>query len=522
MARLAIAGVIVAATLTVSPAWGHFAVESGTRPFNIRYEATFRGDIALIGNSLLACLPGSLADVNSNTCENAQAGVGGTGIDNNNFDMRYLDIDGDATTFNSSSANLTMPAGAQITFAALYWGAFSDAGNVTPNPSRANVKLRAPGSSAYVPLIASQLDDVYINGQGNAYQGFVDITSQVRAAGAGTYTIADVLAVQGKNRYAGWAIVFAYTSPTDNLRNLVVYDGFKYDPDYAPFAIPLSGFLTPASGPVTVTLGIYGSDGDLGNPGDQLLLNTTLISDSANPSNNVFNSSISLRGANVTTRNPAFVNNMNVDVDLFDASNIIANGSTTATLTVSATQEKFLPALVTFSALVFQPAVQIDARVNDLNGGDVRAGDTLEYTIVMTNAGVEAANNTRLNVTLSAGASFVPGSINLVNNAGGASGAQTDAAGDDLAEVSGSQLNARIGSGSNASAGGTMAVNSVATVVYRIKVNDQINNLLVLDNRAEVSAISTSNPSVVLTATNTLQVIAYPYSRILLPLVVKQ
>ena len=36
--------------------------------------------------------------------------------------MTYVDVDSDATTFNSSRATLDLPAGAQVLAAFLYWG----------------------------------------------------------------------------------------------------------------------------------------------------------------------------------------------------------------------------------------------------------------------------------------------------------------------------------------------------------------------------------------------------------------
>jgi uncharacterized repeat protein (TIGR01451 family) len=506
-------------TVSLNAVAGPTAFAQGNRPFNIRFDGAFRGDIVLVGNNLLACQPGTFADVNATRCEDAQSGSATSGIDNNVFDMRHVDIDGDSSTFNSSSAVLSVPAGAQVNFAGLYWGAFSDATSATLNPARNSVKLRAPNSAGYVSVTASQMDDVFIYSQGNAYQGFADITPQVKAAGAGAYMVADVFAIEGKNRYAGWAMVVAYASPGEALRNMVIYDGFKYDPEFKPVNIPLSDFITPASGPVTATLGVYGSDGDRGNPGDVLLLNNTVISDAVNPPNNPFNSSISIRGVNIDTRTPAAVNNMNIDVDLFDASNILPNNAVSAMLTISATQEKFLPALVTFSTLVFQPALEMETRVSDLNGGEVKAGDTLEYTILMTNTGDVAAADARLSVALPAGAAYVPNTINIISNAGGATGAQTDAAGDDLAEVSGGALAVRLGAGASAAAGGDMATGASASVKYQVKVPAAIAHQVVLTNKADVNFRSAANLSVGLTSTSVVNVMAFPRSRQFLPMI---
>ncbi len=521
--RIVAVSLFMTSMLSAQAAFGYEGLDQNVRPFNIRYEATFNGNILLIGNSLLACRPGSIGYAHGTRCEDAQSSPGlELGIDNNNFDMLNIDVDDDPSTFNSSSAVLNLPAGAQVTFAGLYWGAFSSIEDKPANPQRVVVKLRTPGSASYTQLIAEQLDDVLITGQGTAYQGFVDVTQQVNAAGAGSYLVANVTAVQGPGRHAGWALVVAYNNPVEALRNLTIYDGFEFVPDFKPIVIPLSGFLTPATGSVHMTLGIYGSDGDRGSIGDHMLLNSTVISDSVNPADNVFNSTISANGSNVTSRVPAHVNTMSIDVDQLDASNILSNNATTATLTLYPMDEKFLPGLVTFSTLVYQPAIQIETRVNDLNGDQVHPGDTLEYTILLTNTGSIASNGTRLTVTLPAGAIYVPGTLNIADNAGGAVGPQTDVAGDDLGEAGNGVLNMRLGAGADSAAGGSIAYNGTATVSYRVVVAGPITNQVVLSNRSDVVFRSASHATAVLTSTKTLDVIASPKARLLLPIIVNQ
>ena len=55
---------------------------------------------------------------------NARAGVG-TKLNNNDFSMVFVDVDSDRSTFNSSRADLALPAGGSVLFAGLYWGAES-------------------------------------------------------------------------------------------------------------------------------------------------------------------------------------------------------------------------------------------------------------------------------------------------------------------------------------------------------------------------------------------------------------
>ena len=51
--------------------------------------------------------------------------------------MTWVDVDGDPATFDSSSADLTLPAGASVLFAGLYYGgrlAAGSGGSPAPNP----------------------------------------------------------------------------------------------------------------------------------------------------------------------------------------------------------------------------------------------------------------------------------------------------------------------------------------------------------------------------------------------------
>src|SRR5262245_46571838 len=87
---------------------------------------------------------------------------------------------------------------------------------------------------------------------GPLYQAFVDVTSQVRAAGSGTYPVANVQGDLAQNgTYAGWSLVVAYRAPGLPARNLTVFNGFavQFASDTA-LNIDISGFRAPPNGPV--------------------------------------------------------------------------------------------------------------------------------------------------------------------------------------------------------------------------------------------------------------------------------
>ena len=232
-----------------------------TTPFTVRYQTNDTGDITFAANTLMTAPASDPAAVN------AQNGVGSK-VANNDFQMTYVDVDSDPNTFNSSRSDLVMPAGSQVLFAGLYWGARTNGTDLNASTAlRGTVKFMTPGG-AYQDLTGS----VFANSsKGNSYQGFADVTSLV--AGAGTYTVANVQAQQNSSDlYAGWSLVVAYRAPGEPARNLTVFDGYG-SVDSSPTSdktvnIPVSGFKAPTTGPVKATLGFIAYEGDLAKTGD--------------------------------------------------------------------------------------------------------------------------------------------------------------------------------------------------------------------------------------------------------------
>ena len=84
------------------------------RAFTARFSTNANGDIAIVGNTLESCQT-SVAD-----CANARAGAGSL-LNNNNFSMARVNVE--PTMLDSSSARLSLPVGARVLFAGLYYGA---------------------------------------------------------------------------------------------------------------------------------------------------------------------------------------------------------------------------------------------------------------------------------------------------------------------------------------------------------------------------------------------------------------
>ena len=190
------------------------------RAFSIRFSANDTGNITIAANTLLTC-PAAASG-----CAAAQAG-GAT--NNNSFTMAYVDVDSDSTTFDSSQSDLVLPTGATVLFAGLYWGGDTSAGAAggvaaPAAASRGSVKFAPPGA-AYSTRHREHARR--LERQRHPLPGLRDVTSMVQAAGAGTYTVANVQAGTGQDRYAGWGLVVAYHDTTQPPRNLTVFDGSR-------------------------------------------------------------------------------------------------------------------------------------------------------------------------------------------------------------------------------------------------------------------------------------------------------
>ena len=122
-------------------------------PFTVRYEQNLKGDMTLISNGIVN------RQTNSDGPNVPYNETGNSSEYNDNLNMQYIDIDGDPSTFSSSSASLLLPASGcnKIVYAGLYWSAtyrfnngFStspgDGDNVRENDFN-QVRLKLPGGA---------------------------------------------------------------------------------------------------------------------------------------------------------------------------------------------------------------------------------------------------------------------------------------------------------------------------------------------------------------------------------------
>ena len=490
----------------------HAAPALADRAMSTRFNADVPGNITIAANTLMVCPATATTPTPGCTAaRNTPPIASGTnnGLNNNSYKMQYVNtapgaVPGLGASFDSSTATLSLPSTATVLFAGLYWGADTSAGTGTgltgsPAPGcttnaatclRNEVGFEAPGDLGYRALTAATTSPAppatsgvdQSSGAVTRYSAFFDVTSIVQAAGAGSYSVADVEAGTGGDRFAGWALVVAYQDPGQPPRDLTVDDGLvTVSSGSPPISIPVSGFRTPPTGTVHTTLGFVGYEGDSGLTGDSASLNGVPLSDGANPAGNFWSSAISNFGTNVTTRNPNDVNNFAVDAKLINAVDskgnaILPNNATSATVQVTTSGDTYYPAVVTFATDLYSPNIVSSKSVTNLThpGGPDQLGDTLRYTVSYTNTGSDSAANFVMRDPIPSGTTYAPGTLHIIAGPLAVTNPNpTDALGDDPAEFNpaSNKVIFRLGIGANATSGGRIAPGETDTVTFDVTID---------------------------------------------------
>lgn len=407
-----------------------------------------RGDFTMIGNTNL-----TLEDYGDQT--------------NNSFNqMKYVDVDQDPRTLNSSSATLQLstengaiPECSNIIYAGLYWSGRSVPGNepftVTKafpgneNPiavtlDKKKLKIKGPRETSYTEFQASN-DNLYFpdaNQHGDMFVGYVEITEYVQKHGLGEYTVADLAIKEDLSDeagyFGGWSMVIIYENSQMKWRDITSFDGFAFvDMNVVEdFELPVSGFKAIQHGPVAVKLGIMVGEGDVDDYGDFLEIrnkeNTDWISLSheQNSEDNFFNSSIFTGG---TPRNPSLKNNTGVDISMFAIPNennsIIGNGQTSTSFHYGSAIDTYVIYNLTFAVDAYVPGIEPSnkiLRINQQAVGEapysIKPGEEIEYELDIRNTGTEGIENGKIVIPIPSMVTFV--NSHTTFNQTGTSGAE--------------------------------------------------------------------------------------------------
>lgn len=252
----AAAGAAPSVRLVGQSARARAATGVSTSGMPARFVADGRLRVVTAGNILLSC------PAEEDGCGPARQRRG-VRLDNDEWEMAPLDLDGSADTRTSSPALLELPG--RVRWAGLYWSGVLEPEESGPPAAR----LRGP-AGGYRTVEASRVDRADLSGQ-RVYQAFAEVTGQVRQGGAGRWWVADASAREGVGAYAGWSLVVVAEDPGAAPARTAVLDGaLPVGVDAATrLRVPLSGL--PRGGPAA-RIGLLAWEGDAGRAGDRVLL----------------------------------------------------------------------------------------------------------------------------------------------------------------------------------------------------------------------------------------------------------
>lgn len=349
----------------------------------------------------------------------------------------------DYTTDSSSSINVSGTIPAYTT--------------TNKNYDKKVISIKGPGATSYTTVTAKTNganSDIRFPGtaQSGIFIGYQEITDYVKAHGPGAYTVADIALTEGTNSNpglsGGWVMVVIYENPVMKSRAVTLFDGYAFvngqltgGGEYGN--IPISGFTTVGSGQVNMKLGVMAAEGDVAtNSGSDYLAvqklnadpsvynatNYLTLNHTGNTTSNFFNSSI-FPVPTVGNSNPILQNNTGVDFSMFTIPNtgntVIGNNQTSTTFRFGSTYEVYT---------IFGFAMSVDAYIPEPNGLisvnsinnvtnppvlNALPGQTINYSLDITNEGTEATNNTVISIPIPATAIFSTGGTILYNTYNG-------------------------------------------------------------------------------------------------------
>ncbi|MEV8606863.1 hypothetical protein AB0383_02670 [Amycolatopsis sp. NPDC051373] len=337
------------------------------------YHQVVYGDFLYAGNSVVKCTP-SDADCAKAASRETKKSAG-------DFALRWSDVDSDASTFDSSTASVTVPPGAKVAFARLSWG-----GTRTACASPAG----APKTQAVRFSVGAAQTDVTpgsYNEDGKFYSAYADVTGQFATAPTGaplTLTAANVWTTAGRGCGGGWsvAIVFSYPARDPQYapakRAVYVYDGHvPQGANGLATTTTVTGFRAASA---DAHVGVTAEGGDWGRTGDRFLINDKPVAEpGTGASDNFFVASAD------NAAKPDVKNTFGIDAKAF-SSDAVPSGATSAKLAFSTTGDDFVAQNLVFSVPV--PDLQL---VTHADPPRAHAGDQVTVTVGVTNPNDTAA-----------------------------------------------------------------------------------------------------------------------------------
>ncbi|WP_353128062.1 Ig-like domain-containing protein, partial [Parapedobacter pyrenivorans] len=396
--------------------------------FEPKYKSptAIRGNFAMLGNTVV-----ELAD-------NPYGGK----VSHNGDGVKFVDVDNDVATINSSAATLVFSnengavnSCTQILYAGLYWTGRSSSENnfvdaVLPDGStienrfqKDKIKFKKDGS-AYEEFTADGVlipegDPNDVDNNRGMYVAYADITDYVTSHRDGIYYAADIATTAtsdigglGIGYFGGWGLVVVYENPLMKTRHVIVYDGYAFvrgaNSPENNFEIEIDEFQSIKSGPVNFTLGVMAGEGDKVDLGDYFgMMNRSTnsyerLQHENSDVNNFFNSSIVTQGQ----RWPELEDNAGLDIATFDVANdnnkFIGNNQTTTSFEYGTNGDNYVIFNLTFAVDAYEPEVHpLNSLITPIPpSGTFAPGATVDFLLEVRNTGSEEVVDGRIEIPI--------------------------------------------------------------------------------------------------------------------------
>ncbi len=301
-----------------------------------------------------------------------------------------------ACTFGTSSSNTltTLPIGATILKAYLYWAASADVdgGGTIIEDTTVNFN----GVDVLADAGRSYTEDT---GSWQFFNSVADVTSRVSGNGSFTVTGLDMHSTtnhcNSQTMLGGWALLVIYEHDDEDFRVLNLYEGFESFQNRTFTLIP-NNFELPTNPSGKHAHITWEGDDTLGTDGEYLEFEGVTLSDANNPIDNQFNSYSNVQGG---------FTSYGVDIDEYDISNQLVAGATQVTTKYSAGQD-----LVILSAEIVSvsniPVADLSVTTSNPTGWLQDSTVTKKYTISNNGPNDIPTDSVRFTASLPAGVNF--------------------------------------------------------------------------------------------------------------------
>ncbi|EDS76861.1 cell surface protein [Clostridium botulinum C str. Eklund] len=409
---------------------------------HLAYQTNLTGGMTFTGNTL-----GLSKEDNSSNAGIANSIGAYTIADSNSHVTNYPEGTTSSINTNSSKAVLNIPEGSTIQSAYLIWGGSSivkyglagseDNQSLVKNPVNFEFPTSAPGVTP-VTYETQQISpggkQLYPSHPSSSepytfYTNWADVTRYVQHPG--TFKVSNVVGTtaisENDLNCCGWLLAVLYKNSFLPARNFSLYVGVDYVNIGAPVDITTTNFTTPVYGLPKGRLLIGALNGDAPIDGDQVLFgantsNLTPLSGPENLVNNFFGSQINNdtgntdttgtfgnRNQNIHTGTNMIAGRQGIDITNVDASSGLTNNQSSANVRFNTNNDTYFISALGTQIDINSPI--FDTSVITTDKKYVTVGDTVNFTIKVTNTGNALAQYVTLKDILPPEFSFVPDSL---------------------------------------------------------------------------------------------------------------